>query len=145
MNSVKYFYCLIMFFFLWESLLTTFIWQILQICAITQFKGTVSLISSDPLFKERNPRFKTVPLKPWLIKDLQRYPWNLEWSRTHNGTLETLTDLRGQRIYWTKCCVKTRTLAYCVNSTRTLSIFNLENLEYSMFNAVYKKFKCEIK
>ena len=37
-----------------------------------RFKGTVSVISSDPLFKEENVRFTMVPLKPLTLHRVER-------------------------------------------------------------------------
>ena len=47
------------------------------------FKGTVSIISGDPLFKEGNARFTTVPLRPLCIYRVQTVQSVL--NTTHTG------------------------------------------------------------
>ena len=36
-----------------------------------KFKGTVSVISSDPLFNDDNAQFSTVPLKPYYDQNVE--------------------------------------------------------------------------
>ena len=101
------------------------------------FKGTVSIISGDPLFKEGNARFTTVPLRPLCIYRVQTVQSVL--NTTHTGIcsrIQTGFDKFTHTYFYTRRTRKGFKEGHCCKSLHRGSLEIMLTL-YSPFKSYF--------